>query len=107
MSHHKEHEKRDSRAEETPEPPLGNGDPDAPLAEPELPTERVIVYGDASATYGSMVAPEVIRPHEGKLDDVLTPLRKKQEKERGKTLVEVFSKEKEEEEEHKHKKGHK
>lgn len=82
LKHEEKHSKREDRAEETPEPPLGNGDPDPPLAEPELPTEKVVVYGDASATYGSMVAPEVIRPHAGKIEGIVDPLRKEQEKDR-------------------------
>jgi hypothetical protein len=92
-------DKREGRAEEVPEPPLeGGGEP--PLAEPpELPTERVVVYGDASATYGSMVAPEVIRPHAEKLDEVLEPERHRQE--------EPAEEELEEELKHRHKDEHK
>ena len=35
--------------------------PPDPPADP-FPTEKAVVFGDASATYGSMVAPETIRP---------------------------------------------
>ena len=93
---------KEGRADET-DPPLGNGDPDPPLAEPELPAERVIVYGDASATYGSMVAPEVIRPHAGKLDEVLEPVRKSQENDRKKAEKKAEKEDKKEP----HKKDHK
>jgi len=62
MSEHK-YSKREDRADEV-EPPLGTGEPEPPLQEPpELPDEQVRVYGDASATYGSMVPPETIRPY--------------------------------------------
>jgi hypothetical protein len=98
MSEHKEH-KREGRAEGEVEPPLEGGEPDAPLEEPQLPTERVVVYGDASATYGSMVAPEVIRPHATKLGEVLEPERQKQE--------EPDEEELEEELKHRHKEEHK
>ena len=114
----KEH-KREGRAEGEVEPPLEGGNHEPPLAEPELPTERVVVYGDASATYGSMVAPEVIRPHAGKLEEALEPQKvfgpvppgRKQEKEEEPSEKELEKELKhrheEEKEEHKHKKGHK
>jgi hypothetical protein len=64
MSEHK-YSKREERAEGEIEPPLGGGEPEPPLQEPpELPDdEQVRVFGDASATYGSMVPPETIRPY--------------------------------------------
>lgn len=69
MSHHKEpekHEKQKDREyapEPFREPDSGPRHPKEalPPADP-FPTEKAVVFGDASATYGSMVAPEVIRP---------------------------------------------
>lgn len=91
VKEHKEHDhpkprqeppedKREGRADVT-EPPLGGGTPEPPLAEdPVLPVGKVRVYGDASATYGSMVAPEVIRPYSEEIDEALEPVRKKKSK---------------------------
>ena len=87
MSHHKQEparhaHRREGRADET-DPPLGGGTPTPPLAEPELPAPgKVRVYGDASATYGSMVAPEVIRPYADEIEEALEPQRKKLKKDK-------------------------
>jgi hypothetical protein len=71
--------KHEGRADET-QPPLGEGGPEPPLAEPTLPVGKVRVYGDASATYGSMIPPDVIRPWADEVDEITEPARQKQEK---------------------------
>ena len=82
--HHK-HEpekqhKREGRADET-EPPIGTGEPEPPFAEnPPLPVEKVRVYGDASATYGSMIPPQTIHPYQEEIDEITEPVRKEQAK---------------------------
>lgn len=77
-------ETKEGRADET-QPPLGGGTPEPPLAEsPTLPVGKVRVFGDASATYGSMIPPEAIRPWADEVDEATEPARKRQEKGREK-----------------------
>jgi hypothetical protein len=71
--------KHDSRADET-EPPIGGGEPEPPFAESGVPVEKVRVYGDASATYGSMIPPQVIHPYEQEIEEITEPARKEQAK---------------------------
>ena len=73
------HARREERSDVT-EPPLeGEGGPEPPLQEnPPLPAGKVRVYGDASATYGSMIPPDVIRPYADEIEEITEPARKKQ-----------------------------
>jgi hypothetical protein len=78
--HDPKHEtKREGRADET-DPPIGEGPPAPPFAEPSVPVEKVRVYGDASATYGSMIPPQAIHPYQEEIDEMTEPVRKEQAK---------------------------
>ena len=83
MSHkhesEKQHDRREGRADET-EPPIGGGTPTPPFAESGIPVEKVRVYGDASATYGSMIPPQVIAPYQEEIDELTEPARQEQGK---------------------------